>query len=620
MCGILGVISESSSYNTSFIEKGLKLLAHRGPDGEGIWKSDDGKVLLGHRRLSIIDLSNSGHQPMLGKKKDNVIIFNGEIYNFQFLKNILISKGYFFHSSSDTEVLLHSYSEWGYECLDKIEGMFSFAIYDLNKNEIFCARDVSGQKPFFYSINEKYFKFSSELRPILSDPFQKKFIDYDYFESYLTLGYTPKDKTLLKNIYKLPPANAIIYNLNTLKIRKWQYWSLPLKKKYKNKENISEDLEKEFDIIMSKAVESHMISDVPIGVLLSGGIDSSLITHYAAQKTDKLKTFSVTMKSFHNNDERKQSRFIANYYDTDHTEIDIGDISPSIIIDQINQFDEPIADSSIIPTFILSNLVKKHCSVVLGGDGGDELFGGYKHYNRILWLKKYISWMPIELRKCSKILSSKLPLGFKGKNWIEAISCNYENSLPHIGILFDKQSRISLLKNSKHKFNHMDSWNGMIPKSDDILDRFLRMDFNNYLAEDILVKLDRSSMLNSLEIRSPFLDKKIIEFAFSKVPSVLKANKSERKIFLKNICKKKLPVNFDLKRKQGFSIPLNLWLKEGPIRDYFESILYDNLCIFNKQVISKLFKGIDKGYNNGERLFSLVVFEIWKKKYLVNFF
>lgn len=619
MCAIVGCVLNSKSNSKNYLNwltQSTDLMAHRGPDDKGIWWSEDDQVGLGHRRLSIIDLSNSGKQPMQNSIKNLIIVYNGEIYNYKELRHTLIEKGHNFNSLTDTEVILNAYQEWGTDCLSKLSGMFAFTIYDKKKKIFFCARDRAGEKPFFYSLLNDNFFFASELKVFLKNNLFSRKINHQAMDCYLAYGYIPGELCIAKDIKKLPPAHALIFDINKKIIKTWKYWELS---KFKISENFNrnvDDLIYEFEILLEDAVKKQMVADVPVGVLLSGGVDSSLIATMAAKTSQKIKTFTVGFEKFMEFDEKKHARLVANYLGTEHLEIEAGDISLDLIKKLAYQYDEPIADSSMIPTYLVSNLVKKHCKVALGGDGGDELFGGYKHYDKLLWRNKYFKWIPKNLKQLiSKTSHDLLPIGFRGRNWLQSLASDLDLELPLIPTFFDSKTRSELVKDLIKSTNAEIIFKDRTPKNINFLERMMRMDFENYLPEDILVKVDRASMLNSLEIRSPLLDQKIIEFAFGRISSTLKANTHERKIFLKKIVKKILPDEFNQKRKQGFGIPLSNWLRSGNWRNFFEEILFEKDCIFEKNIIDQLFYGLDKGYSNSERLFSLVLFEIWRREY-----
>ena len=388
-------------------------MTHRGPDSSGIWTSDDSRVGFGHRRLSIIDLSSTGNQPMFDTESKIVIILNGEIYNYKNLRNELISKGHKFQSSSDTETIILSYKEWGVKCVDKFVGMFAFAIYDLSSNKLFMARDRAGEKPLYYYLKNNQLIFSSEIKGILANPLFERYIDYESLDLYLNIGYVPGERSILKGINKLPPAHAIEYDLDKSSINIWRYWDIP---KSQVNEFSNDILINQVEDILSQSISDQLHADVPVGILLSGGIDSSLITAIASKNAKNVKTFNISFPQFNNYDESKHAQLISNHFGTEHFELSADDISPDIIDTLSNQYDEPIADSSMIPTYLVTNLISKYCKVALGGDGGDEVFGGYNHYNRLLWMETNLNWIPGQIRKfISASSKSILPISLMGK-------------------------------------------------------------------------------------------------------------------------------------------------------------------------------------------------------------
>jgi len=616
MCGIIGIASSKNLINENDLIRGRDSMIHRGPDSHGVWLSEDKKIGFGHRRLSIIDLTDAGHQPMTNLDQDISIVFNGEIYNYVDLRKELQALGYDFSSDSDTEVLLNSYIQWGVDCLDKLNGMFAFGLYDKRNNKIFIARDRAGEKPLFYSINNDSFHFSSELKGLIEIDKSIQKIDKKSLNLYLSVGYIAGDSCIYKNVFKLPAASALIFDLENGTKDIWRYWKIPnidLAPKKKSLE-FESDLLDELDSLLEASVKRQMVADVPVGVLLSGGVDSSLITAYAIRNFSNVKTFTVSFEGHKEYDESAHARLVSDYFKTDHTELNAATTGPEILNELAAQYDEPIIDSSIIPTFLVSKLVKKHCTVALGGDGGDELFGGYKHYSRLLWTQQTLGSIPISLRRPIAKISNYLPSGFKGRNWLQSLSTDFKNELPLIGAHFDRNLRNEIIGDNFDP-SAEDYIKSRVPLNDDFLRRITQMDFENYMVEDILVKIDRASMLNSLELRAPFLDKDVIEFAFKKVPPYLKANTNNRKIILKKLTEKLLPDSFDKQRKQGFSIPLASWLKEGVWREYAEDILYKTNGTFEKKAVKKLFDGLDAGRNNSERIFGLMMFELWRSHY-----
>ncbi len=622
MCGIIGIASMEKQENRSWLVNGRDAMLHRGPDDAGVWWSDNGQVGLAQRRLAVVDLSPMGHQPMVANELGLSITFNGEIYNFRELQTQLKQFGYVFRSASDTEVLLAAYHKWGPDCLEKLNGMFALAIYDIKKNLMFFARDRAGEKPFFYHLNQGSFYFASELKALLAHPALPRKINHQALDCYLAVGYVPGDRCILEGYRKLPPAHAIIFDLTTGQLKTWRYWELPAMPVQANPTGVDElTLLDELETLLEGAVKKQMVADVPVGVLLSGGVDSSLITAMAVRTSSKVKTFTVGFAGHGAMDETHHARLIANHFSTDHTELQADSVTPDLLFRLARQYDEPINDSSMIPTFLVSQLVRQHCTVALGGDGGDELFGGYEHYSRLLWLKDTLGAIPYPLRKLFAMATQAvLPLGYKGRNWAQALGTNFKSELPLLATYFDSKTRAKLIDGFTYQYQSAEQIMAQrVPHTTNLLDRATRMDFNNYLAEDILVKVDRASMLNSLEMRAPFLDTQLINFAFARVPSSLKTTSNEKKILLKRLTKRVLPLNFDRQRKQGFSIPLASWLKGGSFREMFKQVLLDTNSSLNRATVINLFEGQDQGRNNSERLFGLVLLELWRREYGINY-
>lgn len=619
MCGIVGIGSRLPIEHRDWLLAGRDAMIHRGPDDAGIWWSGDGRVGLGMRRLAIIDLSPAGHQPMQDGSGSCTIVFNGEIYNYHELQRELTARGHSFRSESDTEVILAAYREWGEDCTSHLNGMFAFAVHDAVRNVLFFARDRAGEKPLFYAHANGEVRFSSELKGMLADRVFPRRINHEALDSYLAIGYSPGNECIVNGVRKLPPAHAMVFDLASGEARVRRYWQLPAKPRVSDGSREDSALLGEFDGLLEDAVSRQLVADVPVGILLSGGVDSSLITAMAARVSTQVKTFTVGFPGFGNFDETEHARLIARHFRTEHLELNGGNIAPDIMQTLARQYDEPMLDSSMIPTYLLSHLVRQHCTVALGGDGGDELFGGYIHYGRLLWTRKRLGWLPSPLRSLvGSGAAAFLPLGFKGRNWLQSLNYDFDRGLPLTAQHFDGAARRQLMvravDNSWPAVAEA-SWGARVPADDDLLQRATRMEFENYLPEDILVKVDRASMLNSLEIRAPMLDYRIIEFAFGKVPSHLKATTTQRKILLKHLAARLLPPAFDQTRKQGFSIPLRTWLKGGPWRDYFLDVLMDHACTFEEKSISDLMRDQDRGMNNSERLFGLVLFELWRREY-----
>lgn len=621
MCGLVGLASKNPQSNRNWLSIARDTLRHRGPNDAGEWWSGDGRIGLAHRRLSILDLSSAGHQPMHLTGRGLSIVFNGEIYNYKELREELKQEGFLFHTQSDTEVLLAAYETWGVDCLSRLNGMFAFALYDSPRRQLFLARDRAGEKPLFYRLEDGTLYFASELKALLANPTLPRRIDRVALDCYLSMGYVPGSLCILQGYQKLPPAHAMTFDLRQGTANFWRYWELPEFDLQACSSLVDETaLLDELESLLEDAIARQLVADVPVGVLLSGGVDSSLITAMAARKTSKLRTFTIGFEGQGATDERKHASLIARHFGTEHIELIAQPITANLLPQLARHFDEPMVDSSMFPTSLVSNLVRQHCTVALGGDGGDELFGGYGHYTRLLTMESRLAWIPLLIRHLvASGATNFLPTGFKGRNWLKALGTDLTRGLPLIANYFDEPARQRLIGAVIDPLNVAENiFSERVPINSDLLQRATRMDFSNYMAEDILVKVDRASMMNSLEIRAPFLDYRIIEFAFERVPSALKASGDSRKIILKNLCKRLLPPAFDLQRKQGFSIPMNEWLKKGPFRDLFWSILLDRHSLFDKKIIKKLLEGQDKGRGNGERLFALVQFELWRREYGVN--
>jgi asparagine synthase (glutamine-hydrolysing) len=613
MCAIIGIASRHTVTDREWLSSGCAAMTHRGPDDGGLWWSASGDVGLAHRRLAIIDLSPGGHQPMHDEANQLSIVFNGEIYNYVDLRDVLRAKGHTFRTQSDTEVILAAYSEWGVECLSHFNGMFAIALYDERRKRLFLARDRAGEKPLFYSTRDAQLRFASELKGLLADPAFSRQVNPEALDCYLTMGYVPGEACILQGVHKLPPAHALTFDVASGKTDIWRYWQMPAAPSVDGTDD--ESLVEELEILLADSVRRQLVADVPVGVLLSGGVDSSLVTAMAARASSRVKTFTVGLKGHEKYDEAGFARLIANHFGTEHIELQAGDTTPDILNLLARQYDEPLTDSSMIPTFLVSQLVRQHCTVALGGDGADEMFGGYEQHKRILLLKSKVGRIPLGLRKLVATAgNAALPTGFRGRNYVNALGVDFETQLPFVATHFGIPERRALM--GRDWPTPADKIRGArVPPAMDLLQRDTRMDFENYLPEDILVKVDRASMLASLEMRAPFLDYRISEFAFGKVPSRLKATTTERKILLKRLCRKVLPPQFNPDRKQGFSIPLPVWLMAGPWRDFVSDVLLDPKSTFDRRVVSNLIEGHGRHRNNSERLFGLTMFELWRRAY-----
>jgi asparagine synthase (glutamine-hydrolysing) len=622
MCGIVGIAGRTAVVDRGWLSIGRDAMRHRGPDDQGEWWSGDGRIGFGHRRLAIIDLSPAAHQPMQDASGNLCVVFNGEIYNYVDLRDELTKTGHLFRSDSDTEVLLAAYREWGSDCLLRLNGMFSFALYDARRDCVLMARDRAGEKPLFYSLSNGELRFASELKALMADRSIARRIDPEALDCYLAMGYVPGERCILQGFRKLPAAHALKFDLQTAACRLWPYWQLPQLGCSAVENQVQEaGLLDELDALLEDAVRRQLVADVPVGVLLSGGIDSSLITAMAARDGKSVKTFTIRFPGFGGYDESKHARLIAQHFGTVHVELDASTATVDLLPILARQFDEPIADSSVFPTFLVSRLARQYCKVALGGEGGDELFGGYLHYGRQLQMQRSLQGLPRTLRQyLAKAAETALPAGFKGRNWLQQAGFDFDSSLPWIGSYFDRPLRRKLMA-------QVGAWPlaaeairaQSISSEVDLLQRSTRYDFKSYLAEDILVKVDRASMLNSLEVRAPMLDYRLIEFAFGRIPSSLKVTASDRKVALKKLAARVLPPEFNRHRKQGFSIPLASWLQTPAWSGFFREVLLEsNSGLICKKTIVDLLEGQAKGRSNSERLFALVMLELWQREYAVS--
>lgn len=616
MCGLVGIAASQPISERSRLAIGRDAMFHRGPDDAGEWWSADGRVGLAHRRLAIIDLSPAGHQPMSDAGGSLQIVFNGEIYNYQELRTELLKLGTVFRSQSDTEVVLNAYRQWGTNCLARLNGMFAFALYDTIERRLFLARDRAGEKPLFYCLRGNTLHFASELKALLAESSQPRILDRESLDCYLAMGYVPGDRCILQGFRKLPPAHALSFDLNTGSSRVWRYWCLPDAPVDAGPVDEVALLD-ELEYLLEDAVSRQLVADVPVGILLSGGVDSSLVTAMAVRRSTKVRTFSIGFSGHGKLDETPHARLIARHFGTHHTELTAAPNTVDLIPRLAHQFDEPMVDSSMIPTWLVCQLVRQHCTVALGGDGGDELFAGYSGYSRLLWMQQRLAYIPGWLRhEMAKAAEYCLPVGLKGRNYLQGLDIDLNHSLPLLASYFDPTTRQHLMRaHPGYRLVAEAIRRERIPSQPDLLQRATRMDFQNYLAEDILVKIDRASMLNSLEVRAPLLDHRIISFAYGRVPSRLKATMREKKILLKRLAARVLPPAFDIQRKQGFVIPLARWLRSGPYRELFWDTLTSRDCLFDRRTARRLLKGQDQGFSNGERLFALVQFELWRREY-----
>lgn len=619
MCGFVGVARARGGLNAEVISRMRDTLRHRGPDQAGVWLSPDQTVGLGHQRLSILDLSEAGRQPMVSASGNLRIVFNGEIYNFRELRQSLAKDGHPFRTGTDTEVVLAAYEQWGEACIERLVGMFALAIHDARRRRTFIARDRAGEKPLFFSHRKASLSFASELKALLANPDQPRHIDLDALDHYLAFGYVAGERCLLAGVQKLPPAHALTYDISRDELRVWRYWSLP----EPCRETVGDIdlLADELEHLLGDAVQRQLVADVPLGILLSGGTDSSLVTAMAAQhSTSPVRTFTIVFPDHPQFDEGPFAKIVARHFGTDHLELEAEPASVDLLPTLARQYDEPIADSSMVPTYLVSRLVKNHCTVALGGDGGDELFGGYKLYQVVQAQQLARAWLPKPLRSLIGSFAGRLPIGVRGRSYAMNLAASPLEAVASTGIYLDRASRMRLVPALRtltgpraERYRQQAASRG-----GSTLQQLTMADFHSYLPDDILVKVDRASMLASLEMRAPFLDHRVIEFAFSRVPDKFRATIRERKILLRHLGRRLLPPELDLTRKQGFSIPLTAWFK-GAWGTRMSEILSGAIPgLFEPRIVEKLIALQRRGLSNSQRLYSLVMLELWRREYKVT--
>lgn len=625
MCGINGYVQFDELIEKqkliSIINSMNAAIIHRGPDEDGVFA--DRKVGLGMRRLAIIDLS-TGSQPIYNENKTMVIIFNGEIYNFQYIKKILLAKGHRFTTLSDTEVVLHAYEEYGTACLQHFEGMFSFAIYDMNKRLIFIARDRVGEKPLYYSADSTHIIFGSELKSLLSTQLISKKIDVTALNQYLQLTYIPAPLTIFENVYKLEPGHYMIVNLNgNIAIQK--YWDIQYD---------TDTLIENYDLCKKRlrealfaSVERRMISDVPLGAFLSGGIDSTTIVGIMASISNRpIDTFTI---GFHEKeyDESHRAQLVADKFKTNHHiyYLDYNTALQELSI-ILNGIDEPFADSSVIPTYMVSKYASQFVKVVLTGDAGDELFGGYSKY-LIRYYSDMYNRVPKFLRKhlFEKVLYA-IPDNSSRTRKIRKVVENAGKDIylqrKDLMCLGFKTGELECLLKASYKSDSTDFIKRHYYKYVNQTDEFSRIlytDLHVVLEGDMLAKVDRMSMLNSIEPRVAMLDKEVIKIA-SQIPSKFKVHQGNLKIIVKDTFSDLIPKELLTAAKSGFSVPIDIWFK-GSLKSSLLAQLdrgyIEEQGLFNYDYIQQL---LDEHFSNKRNykneLWTLFVFQWWYRKYM----
>ncbi|MCP9749925.1 asparagine synthase (glutamine-hydrolyzing) [Ferruginibacter sp. HRS2-29] len=633
MCGIAGFIDFSNSSTLQILQECTDTLEHRGPDGGGyeFMQQDGHQVGLGHRRLSIIDLSNAASQPMW--YKDYCIIFNGEIYNYQEIKDTLAAKGHTFTTHSDTEMILHAYEEWGSKALDQFIGMFAFAIFDRRTNKLFACRDRAGVKPFFYYQKNGLFMFASELKAIIKHPAFVKSINIDAAAAYMQFGYVPTPHCIFEDTAKLKPGHFLEFDLTKKEVRTQQYWNLyDAYNKPELKIGLPEAIT-ETEKLLTNAFQYRMVSDVPVGVFLSGGYDSSCVTALLqANNTEKIKTFTIGVPDVGLN-EAPYAKDIAARLGTDHTEYYCTQKEALEIVPQLpHYYDEPFADSSAIPTTLVSRIAREKVTVALSADAGDEIFAGYNRYDYMMKYGKRLQSIPKFIRKSAAatmelIPANSIPVLNKKylfhtryekmkmllKNPSEEnmlMSLTTQISADEIGFLFkNKITVLSTAFDSKELNEERYS----------PLAYNMAIDYQTYLLDDILQKVDRATMSVSLEGREPFLDQRIIEWA-AQLPMKYKYNNGNKKFIIKEIVHKYLPKEIMERPKMGFGIPIASWLQKDLkpfVDEYFDETFIEKQNIFNNREVQKIRRSFYQGkVERAEKLWYLLMFQMWYDKWM----
>lgn len=605
MCGFTGFTGNIENKEL-IINNMMNRIIHRGPDSQGI--HSDNNATLGFRRLSIIGISESGSQPMYNEDGSIVIVFNGEIYNYLEIKKLLIEKGHIFKSEADTEVLIHLYEEKKEKMLEDLRGMFAFVIYDIKNNELFAARDFFGIKPFYYSLINNNLIFGSEIKSFLDYPEFKKEVNHLALENYLSFQYSVLDETFFKGVFKLKPGHYLKFKNGQVNITRY------FDPKFNPKNAKLQDTIKNVDNVLQESIKTHKISDVEVGSFLSSGVDSS----YVAASFKGNKTFTVGFD-----------------YET-YSEIDYAkDLSKAIGIENFNKtiseeeywstiskvqyhMDEPLADPSAIALYFVANLASKHVKVALSGEGADEFFGGYNIYKEPFDIS-FLTILPKPIRKFLAKCVSILPFSFKGKNLLIRASKDVEERFIGNANIFSKKEREDILKNPSGNFEPKEITKPLYEKVKNLDDvtKMQYIDINLWLVGDILLKADKMSMANSLEVRVPFLDKEVFNVA-SKIQSDYRVNKQATKYVFRMASKEYLPEMVSTKKKLGFPVPIKIWLKQ----DKYYNIVKE---AFSSETANQFFK-TDKilnyleNHKNGKgdfsrKIWTIYMFLVWHKEY-----
>jgi asparagine synthase (glutamine-hydrolysing) len=635
MCGISGFADFNKKSNEVILQQMNRTMVHRGPDGEGygVYNTAAAVIGLGHRRLSIIDLSEAGSQPQTFGSLH--ITFNGEIYNYAEIKKELQEKGHQFHSHSDTEVILHAYATWGSAALHKFIGMFAFVIFDDSNQKLFACRDRAGVKPFYYYWKDDLFLFGSELKAIIKHPDFTKSINVDAAAAYMQLGYVPTPHCIFNDTYKLKPGHFLEIDIKSKTLKTQQYWNV-----YDayNKPLLKIDLPEaivETEKLLTNAFQYRMVSDVPVGVFLSGGYDSSCVTALLQKNnTEKIKTFTIGVPDAGLN-EAPFAKEIAAHLGTDHTEYYCTEKEALEIVPQLPFFyDEPFADSSAIPTTLVSRIAREKVTVALSADAGDEVFAGYNRYDYMMKYGKNLQRIPGVIRKSAAAIMDIVPadrIPVLNKKYLfhsryEKLKTLFKNPSEQ-NILISLTQQMSendiadLFKQTVSKLDSAFYSKELTNTNQSSLASMMAIDYQTYLLDDILQKVDRAAMSVSLEGREPFLDHRIIEWA-AQLPMQYKYNNGSKKFIIKEIVHKYLPSKMMDRPKMGFGIPVAEWL-QGDLKpfvdEYFDDAFIVKQNIFNNSEIQRIKNSFYQGKTErAEKIWYLLMFQMWYDKWMNN--
>jgi asparagine synthase (glutamine-hydrolysing) len=618
MCGIAGFID--ASYNpddaSRLINTMCQVIRHRGPDEQGVWIGDG--AALGMRRLAIIDRS-FGHQPMFNEDESVLVVFNGEIYNYRELQKELQQRGHRFRTNSDTEVIVHAYEEYGDDCVKHLRGMFTFALWDRKQRRLLAARDRFGKKPFNYYSNGQRFVFGSEIKSILEVGIPRE-INAIALDEYLAYRCVPTPHTIFEGVLKLPAAHTLTYENGAINIKR--YWELPFTPTTQDDEATAIE---RIGTLLRESVQMRLMSEVPLGAFLSGGIDSSLVVALMSQTMSQaVKTFSIGFAE-EDYSELPYARQVAKHFGTEHHEFLVRPDLISILPDLVWAYDEPFADPSMLPTYYVSKLAREHVTVALTGDGGDEIFGGYTQYRREYWIKR----IPLFARFIFRYGSLLMPNGMRGKNRLRSLLSDPALRSVQATTTFRKFSNNSRsLMYSHDYYAHVRDHDPLerqlreyrAASHLDITAQMQRVDARCYLADDILVKVDKASMFNSIETRAPLLDQCLAEYVTS-LPSTLRIRNGVLKYLLKKVAAVTLPTEILTRPKTGFGVPLEHWFRgelTGYAYDWLTSSQASQRGIFQPQFIRQLLKQHRNtaAQNYSEAIWTLLCLEHWFRIYM----